>query len=92
MKTILKLRFVIFNSGNLFFDTVIDGMLGKKPVCECSPKSTELVCPVCNKAEFSVSLIVLSRLGLNGPEKKYLHILSKLMQSEFSQGVMGGKP
>lgn len=42
--------------------------------------------------EYAVAVIVLSRLGLNGPEKKYLTILEKLMELEFCQGVIGGKP
>lgn len=35
---------------------------------------------------------MLSRIGLNSPEKKYLTILEKLMELEFCQGVIGGKP
>jgi cysteine protease ATG4 len=31
-------------------------------------------------------------LGLNHPEQKYLNVLGKLMESEFCQGVIGGKP
>lgn len=66
-------------------------MLGKKATCSCNKKDA-LICPKCNTTENAVSLIVLSRLGLNSPEKKYLAVLEKLMEIKFCQGVIGGKP
>lgn len=71
----LKLKFYVFHSGNLFFDVITELMLNSKSRCDCDEKSNELVCSKCNKAHNSVAIIVLSRIGLNNPEKKYLKIL-----------------
>lgn len=73
----MGLSFLVFNSGNLFFDQVIEVMLGGKQFsCECTPKSTKLVCPKCNKAKYALGLVVLARIGLDSPEEKYLSVLT----------------
>ena len=48
----MGLSFLVFNSGNLFFDQVIEVMLGTKSVVHCSCEATtkQLICPNCNKA------------------------------------------
>jgi cysteine protease ATG4 len=35
---------------------------------------------------------VLTRIGLNEPEKKYLEVLNKIMEMSVFQGLIGGKP
>ena len=66
----------VFNSGNLFFDVLVEAMLSTKGSCKCEEKNpNDFLCEKCNKQNFAVSVIVLTRLGLNGPEKKYLAIL-----------------
>jgi cysteine protease ATG4 len=88
----LNLKFLICNSGNLFFENITNAMLEKPPTCSCMLKHHEFICPTCNQPKNSVAVVVMSRLGLEQPEKKYLKVLSKLMEIEYCQGVIGGKP
>ena len=89
----VKMKVRVFNSGNLFFDMLVEAMLSGKGACKCEHKNpNNFLCEICNKEKFAISVIVLSRLGLNGPEKKYLTILEKLMEFPCFQGVIGGKP
>lgn len=39
-----------------------------------------------------MAVILLSRIGLEHPEKKYLKVLNLMMQSKLFLGVIGGKP
>lgn len=62
----MKVR--VFNSGNLFFDVLVEAMLGGKALCKCGNKDPAgFLCGRCNKEKYALSVIVLSRLGLNGP-------------------------
>jgi hypothetical protein len=47
----IKLSFLVFNSGNLFFDQLIEKMMGAKNivVCDCPMKKNQLICDKCNK-------------------------------------------
>lgn len=62
----LRLSFLVFNSGNLFFDQVIEVMLAGKPhkPCSCPTAQGQLICTKCNKAELSIGLVLLARIGL----------------------------
>lgn len=94
----LKLSFLVFNSGNLFFDQIIEVMLrGKAPkMCTCTKtkqsKEQELICSACNKHEISLGLVLLARIGLEAPEEKYLSVLSEMMRISCFSGVIGGRP
>jgi cysteine protease ATG4 len=89
----LCLSFLVFNSGNLFLDQAIEVMLaGKAPRCACDPPSSKLVCTKCNKAELSLGLVLLARIGLDSPEEKYLGVLTDMMKMSSFSGVIGGRP
>ena len=45
----MHLKFNVFNSGNLFFDSVAESMLGQESQCICEKPTEEIVCPKCNK-------------------------------------------
>lgn len=47
----LKLSFLVFNNGNLFFDQVIEKMMGGRNIihCNCPTKKKQLICDKCNK-------------------------------------------
>ena len=70
-----QLRFLVFNSGNIFFDQVIAKMFGEKITladikkCRCKPKTTKFICTECFRSlnQFGVCLIVLSRIGIERP-------------------------
>ena len=76
----IGLKVKVFNSGNLFFDSLAENMFERKIACKCLEKPTSFVCQKCNQPKNSVAVVILSRLGLNGPEKKYLSILDKLIE------------
>lgn len=60
-----KLSFCIFNSGNLFFDELIEEMIGQKyKKCECLIEKNDVICVKCNKHIKSVGIIALTRIGL----------------------------
>ena len=64
-----KLTMVVFNSGNLFFDQLIDAMMagGEVKNCNCKLAQGKLVCEKCNKAENAVAAVLLTRIGLEQP-------------------------
>ncbi len=67
-------------------------MIGKKHIkCICQLKS-EYLCTKCNTKLNSISIIALSRIGLQTPEEKYLKVLDKIMQFESFKGIIGRKP
>ncbi len=90
----LKLATLVFNSGNLFYDQVVEAMMNGKSVapCNCPSKANKVVCDICNRAELALGLIVLARIGLNSPEAKYLPVLTQMMQMSAFSGVIGGRP
>lgn len=89
----LGISFLVFNSGNLFFDQVVEVMLGgKQQSCECASKNSKIICTKCNKAKYSLGLILLARIGLDSPEEKYLSVLSDMMKMQSFSGVIGGRP
>ena len=73
----MKLSFLVFNSGNLFYDQCVEVMLNGKEQkqCQCANKHL-IICDECNKAELSLGLVLLARIGLESPEEKYLKVLS----------------
>jgi hypothetical protein len=48
----LKLSFLVFNSGNLFYDQVVEVMMDGKSVihCNCPNKVNQIVCSSCNRS------------------------------------------
>jgi len=90
----INLSFLIFNSGNLFFDQIIEVMMNGKGVtyCNCPAVKKQLICDKCNNSERSIGLVLLTRIGLDSPEEKYLHVLGEMMKFKQFKGVIGGKP
>jgi hypothetical protein len=90
----LNLSFLVFNNGNLFFDQVIDKMMGGKDIvhCNCPTTKKRLICDKCNKNEKALGLVLLTRIGLSFAEENYLHVLKQMMKSKYFKGVIGGKP
>lgn len=70
LESLQSLTFVIFNSGNLFYDEIAKKMLGNgASPCTCSNKTKGLlVCGNCHKAHRSVAVIALARIGLDYSE------------------------
>jgi hypothetical protein len=66
----LNLSFLVFNSGNLFFDQIVEVMLGgrEKVVCECNSNQKQIICAKCNQNKLSIGVILLTRIGLEYPE------------------------
>lgn len=63
-----KLSFLVFNSGNLFFDQIIELMLAGKEKVACNCKDlSEVICAKCNKHRLSIGVIILTRIGLEYP-------------------------
>lgn len=84
------LGIVIMNNSSLILEEIVKKMTGKAELCSC--KKEAAVCYQCDKRSVSVSVIILSRIGLDAPEPKYLRVLNKMMDSRHFQGLIGGKP
>lgn len=50
------------------------------------------MCYKCNKKDKAVNVIILTRIGLDSAQPEYLKILNKLIDCEYFQGFIGGKP
>ena len=85
-----SLGIVVMNNATLFFDQIIKKMANLKEICGC--KKQQVVCYKCCKKHVSVSVVFLVRIGVAGPEKKYLNCLNKMIEFPFFQGIVGGKP
>lgn len=89
-KRFSNLDLLVMNNATLFYDQIIFKMTGRKELCKCTKK--RLVCHNCYKSNRSIAVILLARIGLEGPEKKYLKVINKMMESRLFSGMIGGKP
>ena len=88
-----RLNLVVFNSGNLFFDQLLEAMMAGREVADCKCKlGNKLICDRCNQASMAVGAVVLTRIGLEAPEEKYLSVLADMMELKQFQGMIGGRP
>lgn len=85
-----SLTILPMNNGSLFFDQIISKMTDGKQLCKCEKKG--IVCKSCHTKTKSLSIVFLVRIGLNGPEDKYLKCLTKMIESRLFTGIIGGKP
>lgn len=62
--------------------------------CTCIKQKGSLICEKCfEKRECSsLSIIILSRIGIDQPETKYLTALEDMMTLKEFRGILGGKP
>lgn len=71
-----------------------DGKMNAKAKCTCMKPKGSLICEKCyEKCEFySMAVVVLSRIGIDQPEAKYLTVLEDMMTLKEFRGILGGKP
>jgi|JI61114C2RNA_FD_contig_71_1431566_length_1189_multi_1_in_0_out_0_1 cysteine protease ATG4 len=82
--------FLVLNNATLFYDQLVMKMTGRTSICGC--KKLKVVCKDCYRLRQSLAVVLLARIGLDQPEKKYLKVLNKMMECKFFLGVLGGKP
>ena len=85
-----SLDIVVLNNGTLFYDQIIFRMCNIDHLCKC--KKSAVVCHQCYKKEKSIAVVLLARIGLEVPEKKYLKVVNQMMETRLFQGMIGGKP
>ncbi|CAD8076068.1 unnamed protein product [Paramecium sonneborni] len=85
-----NLKLSVFNDSCLFLDQLMNTMFETK--FKSDQDLEELLEKDQLKSKNSLAIFVLTRIGLDEPNSRYLLILDELMELPYFQGIVGGTP
>ncbi|CAD8166349.1 unnamed protein product [Paramecium octaurelia] len=85
-----NLKLSVFNDSCLFLDQLMNRMFDTK--FETDKDLEEQLEKTQLQSKNSLAIFVLTRIGLDEPNQKYLKVLDELMELPYFQGIVGGTP